>query len=243
MKEINIAYLYYDILNLYGENGNIKVLKKHIEEQNIKVNIHFLTIKDKIEFNKYDLCYVGAGTEDNLKIVLQNIKKYKKELAAYIESNKFFVATGNALNMFGSYMLEGKNTIIETLNILDYYVVEEDFRMIDESILESNFIREPLIGFQNQNTTLSNNKNVMFKVIKGIGSYPNSKTEGVNYKNFYGTYLLGPLFARNPKFTEFFIKKLINNKYKDFKFKKFNLKLDIEAYKKFINNFYFNIIK
>ena len=50
--EINILHLYYDLLNLYGENGNIKALKKHLEEQNVKVNIEFLTLNDKIDFKK-----------------------------------------------------------------------------------------------------------------------------------------------------------------------------------------------
>ena len=55
--EINILHLYYDLLNLYGENGNIKALKKHLEEQNVKVNIEFLTLNDKIDFKRYDFVY------------------------------------------------------------------------------------------------------------------------------------------------------------------------------------------
>lgn len=243
MKEINIAYLYYDILNLYGENGNIKALKQELENQKIKVNVHFLTIDDDIKFNQYDLIYIGAGTEENLKIVIENILKYKKDIKKYIEDNKFFLATGNSINMFGKYYLEEDGSIIPTLSIFDYYAKEEKFRMIDESIYKSKFFKEIVIGFQNQNTTLKDNDNFMFSVVKGIGSYPNSKTEGINYKNFYGTYLLGPLLVRNPKFLEYFVRKLIDSKYKKFKYKKFNLKLDLKAYEKFVENFYKSILK
>ena len=54
---IRIAHLYYDIMNLYGEIGNIKVLRYHLEEQGIKVIIDNLSINDEIDFNKYDLLY------------------------------------------------------------------------------------------------------------------------------------------------------------------------------------------
>ena len=36
---ITIAYLYYNLLNLYGENGNIKMIKKILEKQGINVII------------------------------------------------------------------------------------------------------------------------------------------------------------------------------------------------------------
>ena len=94
--EINIAYLYYDLLNLYGENGNILSLKKHIESQDIKVNIYYLSLNDKKDFSKYDLVYIGSGTDNNLLIALNDLKNYKDEIKKYIENNKFILSTGNS---------------------------------------------------------------------------------------------------------------------------------------------------
>ena len=51
-KTIKIAHLYYDLLNLYGESGNVMALKRFIERANIETEIHFLTIGDKIDINK-----------------------------------------------------------------------------------------------------------------------------------------------------------------------------------------------
>ena len=82
---IKIGYLYYDLLNLYGENGNIKALKKQLEAINIKVEIHFLTVGDKIDFNKFDLIYIASGTEENQKIVIKDLLKYKEDLNTQIE--------------------------------------------------------------------------------------------------------------------------------------------------------------
>ena len=51
MKTFKIAHLYYDLMNLYGENGNIRYLKNRLEEQGIKVEVSFLSKDDKIDFN------------------------------------------------------------------------------------------------------------------------------------------------------------------------------------------------
>ena len=99
---ITIGYLYYDLLNLYGENGNIKALKKQLEDQGINVTIKFLTIDDDLDFNKYDFVYIGAGTENNQKIALKHLIKYKNDIKKYIEDNKFSYLQVTPLNYLES---------------------------------------------------------------------------------------------------------------------------------------------
>ena len=65
MKKIKIAHLYYDLMNLYGENGNVRYLKKKLEEQDFEVSVHFLTVAEDIDFTKYDIYYMGMGSDDN----------------------------------------------------------------------------------------------------------------------------------------------------------------------------------
>ena len=235
--KIKIGYLYYDLLNLYGENGNIKALKCLLDKLNINNEIHFLTVGDKIDFTKFDLIYIGAGTENNLKIALKDLLKYKDDLKKYIDSNKFLLATGNSIDLFGKYITIN-NKKLKCLNLFHYRVRYEKFRMIDESIFNCDFLDKPIIGFQNQYSILEENKNPLFKVIKGIGSFPNSTKEGISYNNFYGTYLIGPILVRNPHFLEYLTKKIILSKDSKYKFKKFPLKEEYKAYETFINNFY-----
>ena len=75
--EITIGHLYYDLMNLYGEIGNIKVLTYHLKNQGIKVNIKNLSIDDNINFDELDLIYIGSGTNNNQLLVLNDILKYK----------------------------------------------------------------------------------------------------------------------------------------------------------------------
>jgi len=47
---INILHLYYDLMNLYGESGNVKAVMKSLKNQKIKVVLDELSIKDDINF-------------------------------------------------------------------------------------------------------------------------------------------------------------------------------------------------
>ena len=107
--------------------------------------------------------------------------------------------------------------------------------MVDQAVFNMPLIKTKIIGFQNQSYTTKNIKNPLFEVIRGIGSYPNSEYEGVHYKNFYGTYLIGPLLVRNPNLLSYIVKELIKSKDENFKFNKMNLYFENKAYNTFLD--------
>ncbi len=233
-----IAHLYYDLLNLYGENGNVKILKKQLQDQGLEVVVKKLSINDQLDFASYDFVYIGAGTEYNQKLALNHLLNYKQDIKVAIDKNKFFLVTGNAVELFGKHIIDLMKHHHPALNIFDYTAKEENFRIADEVLFASPFITEPILGFQNQNSTIRDNNKYIFNILRGTGSYPGSKGEGIHYNNFYGTYVIGPILVRNPEFLKYLIKELVYSKNKDFKFKKFNLTIEESAYKCFIMNNY-----
>lgn len=234
MKTIKIAHLYYDLMNLYGENGNVKCLEKYLTKQNIKVEVSYLTKDDNIQFNNYDIFYIGSGNNDSFKITLEDLKKYKNEISNII-NDKFFIITGNAINLFGNKYIN-KNEIIDCLNILNYSTKETKKRFVGEQLYKTNFINTEIIGFENRSSMLMENKeNYLFESIKGFGNDKTTKFEGVKYNNFYGTYLLGPLLIRNPHFTNYLVKEICNKH--NIEFNEVNDILEIKAYEEYKNNF------
>lgn len=233
---INIVHLYYDILNLYGESGNIKAIKSYLEKQDIKVNIKFITLNDKIDLTNIDLLYVGCGTSSNQLMILKHINKYKKEIKEFINNNKFVIATGNSIELFGKTIDNNK-----ALGIFNYNSTKTDFRIVDEALFKCNLIKSNVIGFQNQGSVIKDIDNNLFEVIKGTGSYPKSKYEGYTYNNFYGTYLIGPILVRNPELLTYLMNKLIKENGKNWKIKKINLKFEQKAFNNFINLYYNSI--
>lgn len=235
---IKVAHLYYDLMNLYGESGNVKALKMQLEGQGIKTTIKFLTIDDDLNFKDYDIVYIGSGTENNQKIVLNHLLKYKKDIEDAIEKGVHFICTGNALELFGNVIEDVNNKKYTALGMFDFDVKQEEVRMVDEVLFKTDLINKYILGFQNQSGHIKSDILNLFDVVKGIGSYIGSKKEGIHYKNFYGTYVIGPILVRNPELLKYLVKEIINKNNKNFKFKKFNQKLEIEAYDNFMSRNY-----
>ena len=183
---MKIAYLYYDFLNLYGESGNIKIISNILKYNKIKHEILYLSLDDELEFDKYDLVYIGSGTEDNLLIALKHLSKYKNDIKKYIEDNKFMLVTGNSVDMFGKKIED-----IKALNIFDYEVTKGKRKM--EEVYHNK-----ILGFINNNSYNS--------------EYIDSDI--IRHNNFYGTYILGPILVRNPELVKQFLNRLTDKKLK-----------------------------
>ena len=209
--KITIGYLYYDLLNLYGDSGNIKTLLYHLKEQDIDVNVKYMTIGDEKDFTDVDMLYVGSGTENNILLALEDLKKDEKKIKEYIKNNKILFATGNALELFGNYIIS-KNKI-KTLGIEDYVVMYKNRTVKD--VKDAKFNDLEIIGFENH-----------------AGENLSNSEEIINNGSFYATYIIGPILVRNPKLCSYFVHKLIDSKEDKFNYKEEDYELDELAYKK-----------
>ncbi len=238
---INILHLYYDLLNLYGENANTRCIKRALELNNIKVNVDLKSIKDKIDFEKYDLIYIGSGSEEDLLLALKDIKTRKDELNKFIEDNKYLILTGNSMDMFGKFIETDKK--IDALNIFKYetkFISESTFnnastdRIVGEVRGKTKLIKQEIIGFQNRCDLNLHIKNSLFKLDKKYSNDLQSENEGFTYKNVYATHIIGPLLVRNPYFTDYILKKLCEEKNIEYNVSD---ELSIKAYNKYLENF------
>ena len=216
MKNVNILHLYYDLMNLYGEYGNIIALRDAFKLQGIEVNIDKKSIGDTIDFMKYDIVYIGEGSEYNQELVRQDLLKYKAELNAYIESYKILIATGNSYELFGDKI--DKKEALGIFHFKSFYksiTTDVGDRIVNEEIMDTDFLGSPVVGFVNRNSVNDIKDGYLFKVRKGYGNDIKDKFEGIHYKNFYGTYLLGPLLIRNPYLLDYILSNFLGDKYKE----------------------------
>ncbi len=239
---INILHLYYDLLNLYGENANIRAIVHELKRNGIKTKVDFKSLNDKIDFTKYDIVYIGSGDEENILLALEDLKKRNNDIKKYIESNKYLFLTGNSMYLFGSYIKTDTNEI-NGLKIFDYnieYLTEISFksasnlRIVGETISATNLIKEKIIGFQNRCGRVNNIKTPLFKTDIKYSNDGTKKDEGFTYKNVYATENIGPLFIRNPYLLDYFLDKICNEK--QIKYSINNELTSKKAYKKYLSN-------
>ena len=234
--KITIGHLYYDLLNLYGESGNILALKYALEKQGIEVIVKNLTITDELDLNDLDFVYIGCGTEQNQLVALEHLKKYASTISQAILNNKMFLVTGNSVELFGSH-IQNKEDKIETLGIFNYYAERTEKRLVSECVFKNDKIADLILGFENHQGIIRNVDTALFKVIKGYGDSKDEGNEGYKHNRFYGTYLLGPILARNPMLLEYIAQKLITSKDKDFEFKSFDLEIAQIAHDRFLEKY------
>ena len=217
---INILYLYHDLMNLYGESGNLKAIVYSLSNQNIDVNIDKLSLEDNIDFSKYNLIYIGSGTEKNQLIALENMLKYKEQIKEYINNDKFILATGNSFELFGEKI--GNNRALGLLKFQSLYLEK---RKVGDYIKSSAYGQ--IVAFENRGSKIVNNSNPFL-----------DEEIGVHYKNLYGTYLIGPLMVRSPEFNQYFITQLINSIDENYTIKKFDLELNEKANLSYFKTYY-----
>lgn len=223
---IKILHLYYDIMNLYGDYGNVSILKKHLEDQGFEVLLDKKTIDDEIEFSEYDFIFIGSGTERSLDVCLKNLKKYRENLKEYIDKEKVLLLTGNSFEMLGK-SIDDK----DALGIFDFEVKREKDRETSDVIYKSKILKEKIVGFVNKASKIYHNMNPFFEVDFGIGENENNDYEGIKYKNVYGTHISGPLLVRNPEFLKLLVETICKKRNKNFKLKEIEYKNEDEGYK------------
>ena len=102
----------------------------------------------------------------------------------------------------------------KTLNLFDVYF-ERDKAVRNNSLFIGEFKDLKIVGNKSSFTYMyGNNKYPFINTLYGsVGMNKNSKVEGIHYKNFFATTVLGPLLILNPYFTEYLIR-LKDPKYK-----------------------------
>lgn len=213
-RKLTIGHLYPDLLNLYGDRGNIQCLKKRCQWRDIEAEVICYEIDDPIDFTKLDLVLLGGGSDREQMLVRDRLREIREDFRTYVESNGVVIAICGGYQLLGNYY-DTEDGRIEGLGIIDLETERgKDYRLIDNIVLESEISSMPVVGFENHGGRTNIKDNRPFgKVIYGSGNDGESGYEGVIYKNVIGTYLHGPLLPKNPEICDYLIKKALERKY------------------------------
>ena len=204
-NEITIGHLYPDLLNLYGDRGNIQCLMKRCLWRGIEAETIAFELDDKIDFSKLDIVLLGGGSDREQMLVCEKLKEIQKDFKAYVEDNGVVIAICGGYQLLGNYYKTDQG-MIEGLKLVDMSTEQGKGRLIGNIVMQSELFDMPIVGFENHGgrTTIGNNK-PLGKVLSGYGNDGQSGAEGVVYKNVIGTYLHGPLLPKNPQLADLLI--------------------------------------
>ncbi len=214
--ELTIGHLYPDLLNLYGDRGNIRCMQKRLEWRGISAHIKEFQLHDNIDFNELDIVLLGGGSDREQKLVCQELQSIKSDFKQYVEEYGVVIAICGGYQLLGSHYQIGAETI-SGLELVDLYTRQEEGRLIGNITISSDLFDMPVTGFENHGgrTYIGENVSPLGKVITGYGNTDERDYEGVHYKNVIGTYLHGPLLPKNPELCDYILTKALERKYKE----------------------------
>ena len=210
---LTIHHLYADMMNLYGDRGNVIAIKKRAEWRGIPVEVVDVGLEETIKPTpSADLFLFGGGQDREQALLAEDLSGTKgADLRAIVEDGGVVLGVCGGYQLMGHYYETPEGEKLPGVGIFDMYTRP---RRPDEARLIGNVlvqIRAPeggavheIVGFENHGgrTELGDEAEPLGEVIVGYGNNGEDGTEGARRLNAYGTYLHGSLLPKNPWLTD-----------------------------------------
>ena len=194
-KTLRICHLYPDLLNLYGDRGNILCMRRRLEWRGIDAEVTEVTVGQRADLK------AGKGSE----------------IKAAIADGKTFLTICGGYQMLGSYYRTWDGKQCDFIGAIDYYTVGAKERMIGNTLFEClpESGGSTVVGFENHSgkTYLGSGVSPLGKMLVGGGNNGEDGFEGVRYQNVFGTYSHGPVLPKNPAFCDHLLTTALRGRY------------------------------
>lgn len=215
--KLEICHLYPDVLNLYGDNGNILCLRKRLAWRGIDSSVTRVPIGVSVDFTKYDIFFIGGGQDFEQEVLLEDLGRGKgAEIKSAVADGKTFLAICGGYQMLGRSYTTWDGVQCDFIGAIDYHTLGAETRMIGNFAFRCGEASggSVVVGFENHSgrTWLGGGVAPLGQVLSGSGNNGEDGTEGVRYRNVFGTYSHGPVLPKNPEFADAILRAAIAQK-------------------------------
>jgi CobQ-like glutamine amidotransferase family enzyme len=209
-RSLRLLHLYPDLMNIYGDRGNILALRRRALAREIDFSVMTMTIGDKPAIADFDLLFFGGGQDKSQEIVAKDIVRHRTALAEAVRAGVSGLLICGGYQLFGKSFLTSKGESLKGLGILPAETKAGQKRLIGNLVCETNLPLEPatLVGFENhsgQTLLLSDDATPLGRVEIGSGN-ASDRTEGCIFRNIIGSYMHGSLLPKNPHLADFLLR-------------------------------------
>ena len=215
-RTLTLYHLYPEILNLYGDTGNVLVLKRRLAWRHIGCEVREVHVGETPRLGGADLVLIGGGSDREQRIVCESLLKVRGELASYVADDGVLLAVCGGYQLLGHSYSMG-DEVLQGLSLVDLTTERGAGRLIGNVAVRSRIQAPPIVGFENHGgrTRLGAGVEPLGQVLAGHGNDGESGAEGCLYRNVVGTYVHGPLLPKNPGVADHLIACALRRRYGD----------------------------
>ncbi|MBP3853357.1 MAG: glutamine amidotransferase, partial [Erysipelotrichaceae bacterium] len=118
--KIKVCWMYHDIMDLYGDKGNILTLQRRCTDRNIGFELETCAISQKMDLNAFDLVFLGGGADKEQLSLIPDLLQRKENIYQALEDHTFFLLICGGYQLFGQYYISADHEKIEGLKINSY---------------------------------------------------------------------------------------------------------------------------
>jgi CobQ-like glutamine amidotransferase family enzyme len=205
-SSVRIGLLLPDVLGTYGDNGNALVLHQRLRWRGLPAEIVPVTIGSVVPA-ELELFVLGGG-EDTAQCLAAEWLSGQAGLRQAIGRGAPMLAVCAGLQLLGHEFVVDDRGARPGLGLLHVATAPAADRAVGEIVTRpaTDLLTEPLTGFENHqgHTTLGTAARPLGTVIRGVGN--GDGTDGVVQGHLIGTYLHGPVLARNPELADLLLR-------------------------------------
>jgi CobQ-like glutamine amidotransferase family enzyme len=215
-RVLRVAHLFPELLNLYGDSGNILVLRRRMEWRGIRPDVVEYHVGDRPSFSGVDIAFIGGGSDREQRIVCDRLLAERDELAAFVADGGVLLAVCGGYQLLGHSYLMGDEKV-EGLGLVDLYTDRGTPRLIGDIAIQSPVCDRAIVGYENHGgrTHLGAGVEPLGHVLSGHGNDGVTGDEGCLYNNVIGTYIHGPLLPKNPGVADCVLSRALDRRYGD----------------------------
>ena len=198
--KLRICHLYGNLMNTYGDNGNLLMLQYRAKKLGYEVETTLISLEEDFNAEDFDIVMFGGGQDFEQTVVAKDLQNKKEDLIQYIEDNGVVVAICGGFQLLGRYYVNASGERLNGISAIDVCTNGQfPNRLIGDVEIVNEEFGETYLGYENHigRTYLGKNMKPLGKVVKGYGNNEEDHVEGCHYKNVFCSYFHGPILVRN----------------------------------------------
>ncbi|HYW27709.1 MAG TPA: hypothetical protein VE953_26290 [Terriglobales bacterium] len=211
-----IGWLYPDLMNIYGDRGNIVTLLQRARWRGLDARVLELGKGHNAGIGDVDVFFFGGGQDREQALVYDDLLETKAvHLAAAVQEGAAVLAVCGGYQFLGHYYETAAGEHLPGIGLIDLRTEAGGRRCIGDVVVEADpslgLSPITLVGFENHSgrTFLGEGVQPLGRVVRGSGNNGEDGTEGVACGNLFGTYLHGSLLPKNPHLADLIIQRAL----------------------------------